>query len=51
MHTPHRGRQLRSRAAARKVRFASLKIKGLGSLGPLADFVLNGGWKFMQLGV
>jgi len=31
MHTPHRGRQLRCRAAARKVRFAPLKIEGLGS--------------------
>ena len=30
MHTPHRGRQLRCRAAARKVRFAPLRIEGIG---------------------
>jgi len=32
MHTPHKGRQLRCRAAARKVRFAPLKIGGLEEL-------------------
>ncbi len=40
MHTPHKGRQLRCCAAARKVRFAPLKIEGPGSCSPVRSRTL-----------